>query len=282
MKTGLVLEGGAMRGMYTAGVLDVMMENDINVDGVIGVSAGATFGCDFKSKQIGRSIRYNTRYSKDPRYVGIRSFIKTGDLYGADFCYREIPEKLDVFDVEVYRNNPMEFYVVTTDVETGEPIYHLCPNGEGEDIEWFRASASLPLVSRIVEIDGKKMLDGGIADSIPIHKFREMGYEKNIVILTRHRGYEKGKSSALPLIRLKMGKKYPNLIRDMEQRHIKYNKTLIDLWEMEKKGEVYIIQPKSPIEIKRTERDPKKLKDLYEMGRKEGLEHIKKLKEFIK
>ena len=282
MKTGLVLEGGAMRGMYTAGVLDVMMENNIKVNGMIGVSAGATFGCNFKSGQIGRTIRYNLKYSKDPRYVGIRSLIKTGNLYGADFCYREIPEKLDIFDVNAYRENPIEFYVVATDVETGKPVYHLCPNGDREDIEWYRASASLPLISKIVEIDGKKMLDGGIADSIPIHKFREMGYEKNIVILTQHRGYKKKKSSMLPVIKLKMVRKYPEMVKDIEYRHINYNNTLKDLLKMEERGEVYIIQPHDPIKIKRTERDPKKLKDLYETGRREGMEHIKKLKEFIK
>lgn len=281
MKTGLVLEGGAMRGMYTAGVLDIFMENDITVDGAIGVSAGALFGSNFKSKQIGRTIRYNMKYSRDPRYVGFRSLIKTGDLYGADFCYKELPNKLDIFDVETYQNTPMDFYVVTTDVNTGKPIYHLCPNGDSVDIEWYRASASMPLVSRIVKIDGIEMLDGGISDSIPIRKFREMGYEKNIVILTQHNGYRKKKSNALPLIKLKLGKQYPNLVHDMETRHEMYNQTLDALKEMESRGEVYIIQPKDPITIKRTERDPEKLKKLYDIGRKEGKEHLEKIKKFL-
>ena len=281
MKTGLVLEGGAMRGMYTAGVLDILMENNITVDGTIGVSAGATFGCNFKSRQIGRSIRYNMKYSRDPRYVGLRSLIKTGDLYGADFCYKEIPNKLDIFDVETYKNNPMDFYVVTTDVNTGKPIYHSCPNGDSRDIEWYRASASMPFVSRIVTIDGREMLDGGIADSIPIHKFREMGYEKNIVILTQHNGYRKKKNSMLPLIKLKMGKKYPNLVHDLAVRHEVYNQTLDDLKKLESRGEVYIIQPKNPITIHRTERNPEKLKNLYDTGRKEGLEHLENIKKFL-
>ncbi len=281
MKTGLVLEGGAMRGMYTAGVLDILMENNITVDGTIGVSAGATFGCNFKSRQIGRSIRYNMKYSRDPRYVGLRSLIKTGDLYGADFCYKEIPNKLDIFDVETYKNNPMDFYVVTTDVNTGKPIYHSCPNGDSKDIEWYRASASMPFVSRIVTIDGREMLDGGIADSIPIHKFREMGYEKNIVILTQHNGYRKKKNSMLPLIKLKMGKKYPNLVHDLAVRHEVYNQTLDDLKKLESRGEVYIIQPKNPITIHRTERNPEKLKNLYDTGRKEGLEHLENIKKFL-
>lgn len=282
MKTGLVLEGGAMRGMYTAGILDILMENNITVDGAIGVSAGATFGCNFKSKQIGRTIRYNMKYSRDPRYVGLRSLMRTGDLYGADFCYKELPNKLDIFDVNTYKNNPMDFYVVTTDINTGEPIYHLCPNGDETDIEWYRASASMPLVSRIVEIDGIQMLDGGISDAIPIHKFREMGYKKNIVILTQHNGYRKKKSSSLPFIKLKMGRKYPNLVHDMVIRHKMYNQTLDDLKEMESRGEVYIIQPKEPITIGRTERNPDKLKSLYDIGRKEGMEHLTNLKTFLK
>lgn len=281
MKTGLVLEGGAMRGMYTAGVLDAMMEHHIEVDGAIGVSAGATFGCNYKSKQIGRTIRYNMKYSRDPRYAGIRSLIKTGDLYGADFCYRQIPEKLDMFDVGTYQKNPMDFYVVATDINTGKPVYHLCSKGDREDIEWYRASASMPLVSRIVRIDGKELLDGGISDSIPIYKFREMGYEKNIVILTRHHGYQKKKSGALPIIRLKMRKKYPALVRSIENRHEVYNRTLNDLMEMEKRGEVYIIQPKKPIKIRRTEKNPKKLKALYDTGYQEGLRHLESLKKFI-
>lgn len=281
MKTGLVLEGGAMRGMFTAGVLDAMMNNNITVDGTIGVSAGATFGCNFKSKQIGRTIRYNMKYSKDPRYVGIRSLIKTGDLYGADFCYREIPEKLDVFDTKTYQENPMAFYVVATDVNTGKPVYHLCPTGEADDIEWYRASASMPLVSRIVKINGIELLDGGISDSIPIKKFREMGYEKNILILTQHNGYRKTKSSILPLLKMKMGKKYPNLIHDMEIRHNEYNKTLDYIKELEKEGSIYVIRPKNPITIKRTERDPNKLRLLYNVGYKEGLEHIDAMKKFL-
>lgn len=281
MKTGLVLEGGAMRGMYTAGVLDIMMENHITVDGAIGVSAGAVFGSNFKSKQIGRSIRYNLKYSKDPRYHSMKSLIRTGDLYGAEFCYKELPEKLDIFDTETYQKNPMEFYVVTTDINTGKPVYQLCPNGDSVDIQWYRASASLPLVSRIVEIDGIQMLDGGISDAIPIHKFREMGYKKNLVILTQHDGYRKEKSTALPLIKLKMGKKYPNLVHDMEVRHEMYNNTLDDLKKLEADGEVYIIRPREPIEIRRTEKNPKKLEALYEIGRNEGLQHLDNIKRFI-
>ena len=167
MKTGLILEGGAMRGMYTAGVLDVMMENNIWVDGAVGVSAGAVFGCNYKSKQIGRTIRYNKKYGRDPRYAGFHSLLKTGDYFGTEFCYHEIPERLDPFDTETFEKNPVEFYVVGTDVTTGKAVYHKCTNGKDKDLEWFRASASMPLLSNIVEVDGYRLLDGGIADSIP-------------------------------------------------------------------------------------------------------------------
>ena len=193
MKRGLVLEGGGMRGMFTAGVIDVMMEQCIEYDGAVGVSAGAVFGCNYKSRQIGRAIRYNLRFCKDPRYCSVRSLVKTGDLFGTDFCYRQIPNELDPFDVETYRNNPMEFYVVTTDVLTGQPLYHLCPNGDEIDLTWFRASASMPLASNIVEAEGRWMLDGGIVDAIPL-KFAEGKYDRNVVVLTQPTDYIKKKN----------------------------------------------------------------------------------------
>ena len=211
MKIGLVLEGGAMRGMYTAGVLDVLMENDIKVDGTIGVSAGACFGCNYKSRQIGRSIRYNLKYCRDPRYISIRSLLFSGDIYNAKFCYEELPARLDPFDEETYRENPVEFYATCTDVLTGEPVYKQCLKGDDTEIEWFRASASMPLVSRIVEADGIQMLDGGISDSIPLKYYQSIGYEKNLVILTRPEGYVKGPNKLMPLMRMRL-RKYPNFI----------------------------------------------------------------------
>ena len=167
-RLGLVLEGGAMRGMYTAGVTDVFMENKIEFDGAIGVSAGAVFGCNYESRQIGRTIRYNTKYCCDPRYVGMRSFFRTGDLYNADFDYRQLPEELDPFDVRTFAANPMEFWCVVTDAETGKPYYHQCQTGTGEDMLYMRASASMPAASRPVRIGDRLYLDGGIADSIPL------------------------------------------------------------------------------------------------------------------
>ena len=190
-KTGLVLEGGGMRGIFTAGVLDVMMEQGIKLDGAMGVSAGAVFGCNYKSGQIGRSLRYNTRFCADPRYWSLESLVRTGDLFGVKFCYDDIPNRLDPFDAAAYRANPMPFYAVCTNVETGKAIHKRLDQGEGKDMEYFRASASMPVVSRIVEVDGYKLLDGGIVDSIPLLSMERRGYPKNVVILTQPIDYVK-------------------------------------------------------------------------------------------
>ena len=281
MKTGLILEGGAMRGMYTAGVLDVMMENNIWVDGAVGVSAGAVFGCNYKSKQIGRTIRYNKKYGRDPRYAGFHSLLKTGDYFGTEFCYHEIPEKLDPFDTETFEKNPVEFYVVGTDVTTGKAVYHKCTNGKDKDLEWFRASASMPLLSNIVEVDGYRLLDGGIADSIPIEWFRSIGYERNIVILTRDKTYRKKKNKMIPLFKTVLHK-YPEVARSMKQRHVIYNQELLQVEEQEKCGKALVIRPSEPITISRTENDPEKLEEVYQLGRKDGLANLEKMRTFIR
>ena len=280
MKTGLVLEGGAMRGMYTAGVLDVLMENDIKVDGTIGVSAGACFGCNYKSRQIGRSIRYNLKYCKDPRYVSIRSLLFSGDIYNAKFCYEEIPVHLDPFDVDTYQKNSTEFYVVATDVNTGKAVYQRLDKGDGDDIQWIRASASMPLVSRIVKIGEKELLDGGIADSIPFEWFIQNGYERNIVVLTQPKGYVKSKNSLMPLVRWRM-KKYPKMIEAMAKRHIEYNECLKQLEQREQEGNTLVIRPSEPLGIKRTEKNPEKLKAVYELGRKDAEAMLGKIRDFL-
>lgn len=166
---GMVLEGGGMRGLYTAGVLDELMEQGIYADSTVGVSAGAIFGCNYKSRQIGRTLRYNTRFCKDKRYMGLKSWITTGDLYSKDFAYGEVPWKLDVFDTETFARSPMKFTVVCTDIETGKPCYQECRMGDRLDVEWMRASASLPLAARPVKLNGRMYLDGGISDPIPVN-----------------------------------------------------------------------------------------------------------------
>lgn len=280
MKKGLILEGGAMRGMFTVGVTDTLMEEGIVFDGAVGVSAGAAFGCNYKSGQIGRAIRYNERFCRDKRYCGLGVLLKTGDYYSTDFCYREVPLKYDVFDFDAFEKNPMEFYVVCTDVETGKSEYHLFEGRNDHDFDWIRASASMPLVSNIVEIDGKKYLDGGISDSIPVEFFERIGYERSVAVLTRPQGYEKKKNRLMPFIRRKY-REYPHLVEAMERRHLMYNETLSLIEEKESAGSLFVFRPKEKIPVGRTERDPKKLRLAYEMGREAAKERLEELKEYL-
>lgn len=280
MKRGLVLEGGAMRGMFTSGVIDVMMENGISFDGIIGVSAGAVFGCNYKSNQIGRSIRYNMRFCRDPRYCSWRSLVKTGNLFGAEFCYHELPTTLDVFDNEAFESSKMEFYIVCTDVESGEPVYHKSEKSDYDELEWMRASASMPLVSQIVNVGGKKMLDGGISDSVPLKYFESIGYSKNIVVLTQPRDYRKGKNSMLGIIKC-VYRKYPKLIETIKRRYTMYNETLEYIREREKSGDILVISPSEKLPIGRIEKDPEKLKEVYDIGRKIATEKLDEIKAFL-
>lgn len=279
MKTGLVLEGGAMRGMYTAGVLDVLMEKEIQANGVVGVSAGAVFGCNYISRQIGRAIRYNTKYCQDPRYGDFRSLLRSGNIYEEEFCYHELPDKLDPFDWETYKNSPVEFYVVCTDVETGRAVYHRC-TGEKEDLRWMQASASMPFVSRIVEIGGRQLLDGGISDSIPVDWFRSIGYEKNLVVLTRPEGFRKKPPRGLPLLQ-QMIRKYPALSLSVKTRHIRYNQTLDQLQELEKAHLALVLRPSRRIRVSKLERHPEKLKALYMLGRKDTEKRLEEIRQFL-
>ncbi len=280
LKRGLVMEGGAMRGMFTCGVIDVFMENGITFDGAIGVSAGATFGCNFKSGQAGRALRYNKKYSRDPRYCSLRSLIRTGDLYGADFCYRELPEVLDPFDSEAFRKNPMEFYAVATDVLTGEAVYHKCIEGGSYDITWIRASASMPLASKPVKIDGYSLLDGGIADSVPFAYMEKLGYNRNVIILTQPEGYIKKKSPAVPLIRI-MLHNYPKIAEAMAVRHVRYNRQMEEIKERENSGSAFVIRPPEDLKISRTEKDPDKLERVYQTGRIEAEKRLSDLRAFL-
>ena len=280
MKKGLIMEGGAMRGMFTAGVIDVMMEHGIELDGAIGVSAGAAFGCNYKSRQIGRVIRYNTRFCRDKRYGNFRVLLRTGNFYSKEFCYEEVPMIHDVFDFDTYERNPMEFYVVATDVETGEAVYHKLEDRHDHGFEWIRASASMPLVSQIVEIDGGKYLDGALADSIPVHFFESIGYDRNIVILTRPLGYQKKRDALFPLMNLYY-RKYPKLVEAMAARHTKYRATLDYIHSQEQAGKLFVIRPPEKLPIGRTENDPEKLLSVYEIGRKTAEARIAEMQAFL-
>lgn len=279
MKTGLVLEGGGMRGAYTCGVLDAFLDNDIEVNGVIGVSAGACHACSYVSKQRGRAFRITETFQHDKRYMSIRSLLTSGDLFNAKFTYHTIPEQLDLFDFKTFNETKTKLYAVCTNIETGEPAYFRIINMK-QDVEYVRASASLPLVSRIVQLDGQKLLDGGISDSIPLQKFQSMGYTKNIVVLTQCKEYRKKKDPSLPLIRA-CYRHYPNLIKKMEDRHLRYNATLDYLEEQEKEGNILIIRPKENVTISRLEKDVHKLKGLYDQGYADACERIEEIRRFL-
>ncbi|MBQ6190930.1 MAG: patatin family protein [Bacteroidaceae bacterium] len=280
MKKGLVLEGGGMRGLFTAGVMDVMMEHGIRFDGIVGVSAGATFGCNFKSHQIGRVLRYNIRFKDDPRYMGLRSLLKTGDLVAAEFSYHTLPNELDIFDFDAYNADPAEFHVVCTDVRTGEPVYHRLDCMDDDGLEWIRASASMPLVSKPVCIEGRLLLDGGISDSIPLRYFQEQGFGRNVVVLTQPKGFYKRRTKLMPLFHLFM-RCYPAIVRAMSRRHLMYNAELAFLEEQERQGNILLIYPQDTLPIGRTEQDERKMRRVYAMGRVKAEEMLSAIREFV-
>ena len=278
MDLGLVLEGGAMRGLFTAGVLDVMMESVLSFDGCVGVSAGAAFGCNIKSRQIGRVLRYNLDYCNDPRYCSIRSLLKTGDLFGAKFCYDDLPNELDPFDNETYDSNPMAFYAVCTDVETGKAIYPRCDRASKDTFTYIQASASMPFVSRPVSIGGMTLLDGGIADPIPLQFFQEKGYKRNVVVLTQPRDYVK---SPVPSSVRMLLLRYPKVADTMLRRHLIYKEEQELAAEAERKGEAFVICPESPLPIGRVEHDPNVIRQTYELGRSAAESRMDELKRFV-
>ena len=279
MSIGLVLEGGAMRGMYTAGVLDIFLDNEIEVDGIVGVSAGVLFGVNYLSKQRGRVIRYNKRFAKDKRYMGLSSLIKTGNIINKEFAYYEVPFKLDVFDQETYEKSNTDFYATITNLETGKPEYVKIKN-VFEQMEILRATSAMPFVSKIVEINEKKYLDGGLADSIPIEKCKELGYDKIIVILTRPIEYRKKKSNER-LTKIKYSK-YTNLVQTINNRYKRYNETVEKIIDMENKKEIFVIRPSKKISLKRIERDESKLQEMYDLGLKDCKNRLEDLKKYLK
>lgn len=278
MSVGLVLEGGGLRGIYTVGVLDIFMDNNIKVDGILGVSAGALFGVNYPSGQRGRGLRYNLEYAKDPRYMGFRNLITTGNIVGKDFAYYDIPFNRDVFDEEAFEKSGMDFYAVVTNVETGKAEYIKIDN-VFEQMEAFVATSSMPLVSKIVEIDGKKYLDGGCADSIPVKKCMEMGYDKVVVILTRPLEYRKKKENGW--LNALAYRKYPEFVNTLNNRPNDYNKTVEQIIELEKQGKVFVIRPSKTIPIKRIEHDTEVIQRMYDLGVEDGKAQIEGLMEYL-
>ena len=269
MKCGLVLEGGALRGLFTAGVLDVLMERGVKFGGAVGVSAGACFGCNYKSGQMGRVIRYNKRFARDPRYCSWTSLFRTGDMFNADFCYRELPTELDVFDAAAYEANPMEFHVVATDCATGMAVYRRLDKADGTAFRWIRASASMPLVSRPVEIDGGHYLDGGLSDGIPLRYFESLGYERNLVITTRPHGYRKFPRRRMCILKPLL-RRFPAIYQALKSRHVWYNETLEYIDRRVAEGAAVLVSPGEPLPISRVCHDPDVMQRVYDIGRRAG------------
>ena len=279
MKVGLVLEGGAMRGLYTAGVLDIMMDNGIRADTVIGTSAGVLFGVNYASGQRGRALRYNLKYAPKGCYMGIRSLLTTGNIINKQFAYYDLPSKLDVFDEAAYEASGIKFYATVTNVETGEAEY-IRINDCFEQMEVMRATSAMPYVSRIVEYEGKKYLDGGVADSIPVEKCLEMGCDRVIVVLTRPVEYRKGDTNPR-LANFFYGKKYPKAALRINSRPKEYNACIEKIIEMEKRGEIFVIRPSRTVKVKHIERDTRKLQEIYDLGAADCMEKIDMLKQYI-
>ena len=279
MKVGLILEGGGMRGMYTAGVLDAFLEAEIEFDGCIGVSAGSGHGASYFSKQKGRACRVVLDNIDDWRYCGLRSLLRTGDFFGAKMLYDTIPNQLDLYDHETYAKRKGWFRAVITNVETGEAEYPLLEE-MSKDVIYIRASSSLPLLARMVKINQQKYLDGGISDSIPIDASIRFGCQKNVVVLTQCPDYQKKANPLMNFMSL-CYRKYPNLVNRMKNRHLDYNKSLQRVEELKDKGVAYVIQPKKSVEIGRLEKNHDKLKNLYLLGLEDGRNHIEAICLFL-
>lgn len=279
MKIGLVLEGGGMRGMYTAGVLDCFLDNGIKVDGIMGVSAGALFGVNLASKQRGRALNYNTKYIKHPMYMSYKSLIKTGNMINKEFAYYVLPQKLDVFNQKEFENSHIDYYVTVTNVDTCQAEY-IKINNVFEEMEYLRASSSLPFISEIVTIDGKNYLDGGIADSIPFEKFIELGYDKIILVLTRPISYRKQYRNSR-LLRKFIAMKYGKLANTIIDRPINYNQKIENIIKLEAEGKLFVIRPSEDIKISRLEKNVEKIKATYELGLNDTQKVIKNLKEYL-
>jgi len=279
MKLGMVLEGGGMRGVYTAGVLDFFIDKDFYPDGIVGVSAGACHATSYIAKQRGRNFRVNTKYLSTDEYLSLKSLVKTGSLFGMDFIFHKIPEELDPFDYDAYNRANIEYIAVSTDIESGEPYYHVI-NDAKADIDYIMASSSLPLLSKVVKKHGRKLMDGGVGDSIPITFMQKRGYDKNIVVLTQCGSYRKGKNNLMPIIRHNY-KAYPKFVEALDNRHIRYNQTLDELKQMEKDGSVFVIRPSKPVTISRIEKNIDKLRALYEEGYQDAKTQWDDLQKFL-
>ena len=280
MTKGLVLEGGGLRGLFSAGIMDVLMAHRVNFDGVVGVSAGACFGCNYKSGQAGRVLRYNLRYAHDLRYCSLWSLLTTGGIYGPRFAYYTLPLRLDPFDIPAFDANPMEFHLVATDVQTGEAVYRRFDRYSDELLDWILASSSMPIVSRIVTIAGRQLLDGGIADSIPLRYFQEQGFERNLVILTQPADYRKQPLRYLPVIRHLL-RRHPQLLAAWERRHEMYNEELRYIAEQQTLGNALILCPESPLAVGHISHNRRLMREAYNQGHDLATAQLPRILDFM-
>ncbi len=270
-----------MRGLFTAGVLDVLMENNVTFDATVGVSAGAAFGVNMKSKQIGRVLRYNLRFAGKPYYASWKSWRRSGNLYAENFCFHIIPEKLDVFDKKTFMANPMEFWCVATDAATGEPVYHKLRDAGYVDLEWIRASSSIPFFAHPVAIKGHYYFDGGVSDSVPYDFLVKNNFDKKVVITTQPKEYRKKQSKLFPIEKVIL-REYPAVLKKLATRAEDYNAVLDEIQRDEDNGETFVIRPPYPLNIGTVESDKDEIKRVYEVGCEEGKKILPGLVEYLK
>lgn len=279
MKIGLVLEGGGMRGLFSAGVLDALLElKELSVNGIVAVSSGALFGVNYVSKQKERAVRYNKKYADDKRYMGLYSWITTGNAVNKDFAFYEVPYKLDVFDNEKFKKAETDFYVVMTNIESGKPEYVLIKD-VFEQMEYLRATSALPFASEIIEINGKKYLDGGISDSIPIDFCETLGYDKIIAVLTRPEGTHK--EDKLGFLYKLVYRKYPNLVNSLLNMATDYEKVLAKIKDLEDKGKIFVVRPPEVLKIGRLEKNKNKIQKVYDTGLNTGLKELENILKYL-
>lgn len=279
-KTTLILEGGAMRGLYSAGVIDVLLKNDIKFDEIYAVSAGALFGLNYKSRQIGRALRYNLKYANNKNYMGLYSLITTGNIMNKDFCFDKLVYELDKLDFETYKNTPVDFYAVVTNLQTGKPEYIKIDDAK-KDMEYFRASGSMPFVSKPVEINGNLYLDGGISDPVPFKKVLETNPKKIVVVLTRPAGYRKKNMHARAIYNL-FYSKFPNFVETGSNRYQTYNDTMDLIEKYEAENKIVVLRPSKRIKIKRVEKNTTKLQAMYDLGVADGTKRLADIREYLK
>lgn len=276
----IIFEGGGMRGAYTAGVIDALIENDMEFTSCYGVSSGACHATTYLSKQFGRARKIIVNYAHDKRYFSLRSLFKTGNMFGIEFIFKTLTHELEPYDFETARNNPAKFYVGVINVKTAESEYLLIRDPDEEYMK-LAATMALPIISKKVELNGKKYLDGGIVDSLPIKQAFAAGNKKVVLVLTQDATYRKKINKILPLLWL-WYLPYQKFVGKIATRHIRYNKALIEIAEAEKAGTAFVIRPKKPVEVGRLDFNPEKIEALYQDGYRDGLELMPKLKEFLK